>query len=151
MAITEKLKIEKTDSIGTLILNQANKRNAISFEMWRDFPKAMAKLEADPDVRVIVLTGAGDKAFSAGADISEFGEYRSTPKQRALYSEYEHATTSSLRNSPKFVIARIDGVCVGGGAEVAGEEPGVPARARADRVGPEELGGHRHPGAEASG
>ena len=115
MAITEKLKIEKADGIGTLTLNQANKRNAISFEMWRDFPQAMAELEAE-DVRVIVLTGAGDKAFSAGADISEFGEYRSTPEQRALYSEYEHATTSSLRNSPKFVIARIDGVCVGGGA-----------------------------------
>lgn len=119
MNITEKLKIEKSDGIGTLTLNQANKRNAISFEMWRDFSKAMAELETDPDVRVIVLTGAGDKAFSAGADISEFGEYRSTPEQRALYSKYEHATTSSLRNSPKFVIARIDGVCVGGGAEIA--------------------------------
>ena len=77
----------------------------------------MAELEADLDVRVIVLTGAGDKAFSAGADISEFGEYRSTPEPRALYAEYEHATTSSLRNSPKFVIARIDGVCGGGGAQ----------------------------------
>ena len=119
MSITEKLKIVKSDGIGTLILNQPNKRNAISFEMWRDFPKAMAELEADADVRVIVLRGAGDKAFSAGADISEFGVRRSTPEQRTLYSEYEHATTSSLRNSPKFIIARIDGVCIGGGAEVA--------------------------------
>ena len=119
MAITEKLTIEKTDGIGTLTLNQPNKRNAISFEMWRDIPTAMAELDNDPDVRVIVLTGAGNKAFSAGADISEFGEYRSTPEQRALYSEYEHATTSSLRNASKFVIARVDGVCVGGGAEVA--------------------------------
>lgn len=119
MAITEKLKIEKADGIGTLTLNQPNKRNAISFEMWRDIPAAMAELDSDPEVRVIVLTGAGDKAFSAGADISEFGEYRSTPEQRALYSEYEHATTSSLRNASKFIIARVDGVCVGGGAEVA--------------------------------
>ena len=119
MAITDKLVVKKSDGIGTLTLNQPNKRNAISFEMWRDFPKAMAELEDDPEVRVIVLTGAGDKAFSAGADISEFADYRSTPAQRALYQEYEHATTSSLRNSKKFVIARIDGVCVGGGAEVA--------------------------------
>ena len=119
MAMTEKLTIEKADGIGTLTLNQPNKRNAISFEMWRDFPAAMAELDNDLDVRVIVITGAGDKAFSAGADISEFGEYRSTPEQRALYSEYEHATTSSLRNASKFIIARVDGVCVGGGAEVA--------------------------------
>lgn len=119
MAITEKLTISKADGIGTLTLNQPNKRNAISFEMWRDIPAAMAELDADPEVRVVVLTGAGDKAFSAGADISEFGERRSTPEDRALYSEYEHATTASLRNSSKFVIARIDGVCVGGGAEVA--------------------------------
>ena len=62
-----KVKIKKADGI-SMTLNQANKRNAISFEMWRDFPRA-AELEADPDVRVIVLTGAGDKAFSAGADI----------------------------------------------------------------------------------
>mgnify|MGYP001440279928 CR=1 FL=1 len=87
MTITKKLKIEKAGGIGTLTLNQANKRNAISFEMWRDFSNAMAVLENDPDVRVIILTGAGDKAFSAGADISEFGEYRSTPEQRALYSK----------------------------------------------------------------
>ena len=119
MAITDKLLVEKADGIGTLTLNQPSKRNAISFEMWRDFPEAMADLENDPDVRVIVLTGAGEKAFSAGADISEFGEYRSTLEQRALYQDYEHATTLSLRNSKKFVIARIDGVCVGGGAEVA--------------------------------
>ena len=88
MAITEKLLVEKADGIGTLTLNQPSKRNAISFEMWRDFPEAMADLENDPDVRVIVLTGAGDKAFSAGADISEFGEYRSTPEPRALYQDY---------------------------------------------------------------
>ena len=56
MNITEKLKIEKSDGIGTLTLNQANKRNAISFEMWRDFSKAMAELETDPDVRAVSYT-----------------------------------------------------------------------------------------------
>ena len=54
MPLTEKLKVEKADGIGTLILNQPNKRNAISFEMWRDLPAAMAELEDDPDVRVMV-------------------------------------------------------------------------------------------------
>ena len=86
------MKIKKADGIGTLTLNQANKRNAISFEMKTS--AGHGGIEADPDVRVIVLTGAGDKAFSAGADISEFGEY-AAPEQRALYAEYEHATTSS--------------------------------------------------------
>jgi len=119
MPLTEKLKVEKADGIGTLILNQPNKRNAISFEMWRDLPAAMAELEDDPDVRVIVVTGAGDKAFSAGADISEFAERRSTPEDRALYTELEHAATHALRGGRKLTIARIDGVCVGGGAEVA--------------------------------
>ena len=119
MTITHKLKLEIADGIGWLTLNQPRKRNAISFDMWRDFPKAMELLDNDGEVRVIVITGAGDKAFSAGADISEFGDRRSTSKQRAQYTKYEHATTASIRNSKKFVIARIDGVCVGGGAEVA--------------------------------
>ena len=119
MAITEKLKLEKSDGIGRLVLNQPDRRNALSFEMWRDLPAAVAELENDPAVRVIVVTGAGDKAFSAGADISEFGEYRSTPAQRTLYRHHEHAACAALRDCAKFVVARIDGVCVGGGAEVA--------------------------------
>jgi enoyl-CoA hydratase/carnithine racemase len=119
MAFTEKLRVEASDGIGRLILNNPEKRNAIGFEMWRDLPEALGQLENDSSVRVVVVTGAGDKAFSAGADISEFAERRSTPENRELYTHLEHEAFEALRGITKLTVARVDGVCVGGGAEVA--------------------------------
>lgn len=118
---TDKLLARTEDGIGWLTLNQPEKRNALSLVMWRDLPRVMAHFAADPDARVVVVHGAGDKAFSAGADISEFGTVRATPDDRKAYDETVAAAFDAMRNLPKLSIAMIDGVCVGGGAEVAME------------------------------
>jgi enoyl-CoA hydratase/carnithine racemase len=118
---TEKLAVHAEDGIGWLTLNQPEKRNALSLVMWRDLPRVMTHFEADPAVRVVVVRGAGDKAFSAGADISEFGTVRATPADRKAYDRTVADAFDAMRNLPKLSIAMIDGVCVGGGAEVAME------------------------------
>ena len=82
---TTKLIARKENGIGWLIFNQPEKHNAMSYEMWLGVPKALTAFEADPEVRVIVLTGAGDKAFLSGADISEFEAKRSAEENIKIY------------------------------------------------------------------
>ena len=84
---TTKMIARKEGGIGWMIFNQPEKHNAVSYEMWRAVPKIMADFEADPAVRVIVLTGAGEKAFVSGADISEFEEKRGTADAIKVYDD----------------------------------------------------------------
>lgn len=138
---TDKLAVRTEDGIGWLTLNQPEKRNALSLVMWRNLPRVMAHFTADPEVRVVVVRGAGDKAFSAGADISEFGAVRATPEDRGLYDEAVAAAYAAMQDLPKLCIAMIDGVCIGGGAEVAMECDVQIAAARAHfAVTPARLG-----------
>ena len=85
--ITDKIIVEKNDGIGHLILNQPNKRNAISLEMWQGIESVAENFSNDNEVRVVVLSGAGDKAFSAGADISQFEENRASKEATEHYNQ----------------------------------------------------------------
>lgn len=116
---TDKLVFEKDGPIGRLILNNPGKRNAIGYAMWQGIGDAMEAFAGDPEIRVVVVSGAGGKAFSAGADISEFKEHRSSPEARERYDAAMRRAFDRLYNAPRITIAMIDGVCVGGGAEVA--------------------------------
>ena len=118
-ATTDKLLVENAEGIGVLIFNQPEKRNAISLDMWQGIGDALESLADDPDLRALVVSGAGDEAFSAGADISEFGDRRTTPEDRETYDKAMDRAFDRLVNFPKLTIAMIDGVCVGGGAELA--------------------------------
>jgi enoyl-CoA hydratase len=71
-AETQKLIGKKDAPIGWMIFNNPERRNAVSNEMWEAIPNVLSAFDADPDVRVVVMTGAGDKAFVSGADISQF-------------------------------------------------------------------------------
>ena len=82
---TDKLLVEVTGPVAVVTFNNPAKRNALSREIRDALPGALAALQADPDVRVVVARGAGDKAFVSGADISEFGEQRTSPAARAEY------------------------------------------------------------------
>ena len=117
--LTEKLIVERTDGVAHLILNQPEKRNAIGYEMWQGIGDAMEDFAGDKDIRVVIVSGAGGKAFSAGADISEFKQRRSSVEDRKIYDAAMRRAFECLYNLPKLTIARIDGVCVGGGAELA--------------------------------
>ena len=73
---TTRLIGEKDGAIGWMIFNHPERRNAISLDMWAAIPTVLEAFEVDPEIRVIVFKGAGDKAFISGADISQFGQHR---------------------------------------------------------------------------
>lgn len=114
-----RLRVERDGSIGRLVLDSPARLNALNAAMWAAIPGAVAGFAADPAVRCIVLQGAGDKAFSVGADISEFGEKRDSPEQVAAYEATNSAAYRALATVPKPVIAQIHGYCIGGGLAVA--------------------------------
>jgi enoyl-CoA hydratase/carnithine racemase len=103
----------------TLELNQPEKHNAVSSAMWQALPEAVAAIEDDDAIRVVLVRGAGGRAFSAGADISEFAHVYSYPGRTEGYNAAVRAAQAALRHLDRPVIAVIDGVCVGGGCGIA--------------------------------
>ena len=111
--------LERNDHIATVILNKPDKMNALDLGMWRDLGDAFRTLSADDSVRCIVLRGAGEKAFSAGADIEEFERARDTAQKSRAYSKVTQVALAAIADCPHPVIAQIHGACVGGGLEMA--------------------------------
>lgn len=116
---TEKIIAEKDEQIGWLIFNNPERRNAVSVDMWQAIPEVVRAYEADPQIRVIVLKGAGHKAFVAGADISEFEKQRASQESVDFYDQQTRMAWQSLSEVAKPTIAMINGFCVGGGAGIA--------------------------------
>jgi enoyl-CoA hydratase len=107
------------DGVGVITFNNPEKRNAMSLEMWEGLGQALTGLRDDPAVRVVVLVGAGDKAFVSGADISQFEKTRHNAQASEEYSKRSEAQRALLANYPKPTIACIRGFCLGGGMQVA--------------------------------
>jgi enoyl-CoA hydratase/carnithine racemase len=107
------------DHVARLTLDQPSRYNALTFDMWCALPRLVATAEADPRVRLITVAGAGDAAFSAGADISEFAEKRSDPSGVARYDTAVRAASEALRYSRLPTLALIHGICFGGGLGLA--------------------------------
>jgi enoyl-CoA hydratase len=116
---TERMIVETEGPVGWMIFNNPERRNAVSLDMWQAIPAIVEAFEADPSVRVIVLKGAGDKAFISGADISQFEQQRNSPEAVARYEEISVGATTRLAQSRKPTIAMIHGFCIGGGVGVA--------------------------------
>src|SRR6202047_1799805 len=108
-----------TDGVGVITFNNPEKRNAMSLDMWEGLGQALIELRDDADVRVVILTGAGDKAFVSGADISQFEKTRHNAEASEEYSKRSAAQRALLANYPKPIIACIHGFCLGGGMQVA--------------------------------
>src|SRR5438045_9498950 len=108
-----------TDGVGVVTFNNPEKRNAMSLDMWEGLGQALTELRDDPAVRVVVLVGAGDKAFVSGADISQFEKTRHNAQASEEYSKRSDAQRALLANYPKPTIACIRGFCLGGGMQVA--------------------------------
>src|ERR1044072_9581143 len=108
-----------TDGVGVITFNNPEKRNAMSLEMWEGLGSALIELRDHPDVRVVILVGAGDKAFVSGADISQFEKTRHNAQASEEYSRRSEAQRALLANYPKPTIACIRGFCLGGGMQVA--------------------------------
>ncbi|MEM7043211.1 MAG: enoyl-CoA hydratase-related protein [Pseudomonadota bacterium] len=117
--MTEQIIVDRQGFTATVTLNQPAKLNAVSLAMWDRLGEVFSELDQDLDLRCIVLRGAGEKAFSVGADISEFEEHRSTADKAKTYGGRTHGTMEKITACRHPVIARIDGLCVGGGLELA--------------------------------
>lgn len=116
---TQKIIAEVDDGIGWMTFNHPERRNAISLEMWQGIGDALEAFEHNDDVRVVIMKGAGGKAFASGADISEFDQHRANAEQRKQYGEISGRGHQWLGQLSKPFIAMIDGFCIGGGLAIA--------------------------------
>lgn len=107
------------DGVGWMVFNNPERLNAVTFAMKLVIPEILERFDRDPAVRVVVITGAGERSFVSGADISEFGERRSTPQQIAEYDRVTDQMWDSLAGVKKPMIAMVRGFALGGGLETA--------------------------------
>lgn len=107
------------DGVGWLTFNNPARHNALGTTMLAAIPKALAGFDADPEVGVVVIRGAGERAFVSGADISEFGERRTAPEARAEYDAIWAEAHEAWESFSKPIIAMITGYCLGGGVNTA--------------------------------
>jgi len=118
-SITDQLIAEKDGAIGRIAFNNPERRNAISYEMWQAMPPALEAFAADDAIRVIIVSGADGKAFSAGADVSQFESKRASKDATAEYNAAVAQAVERLKSCDKPTIAKIEGYCLGGGLNVA--------------------------------
>jgi enoyl-CoA hydratase len=114
-----KMLAAKEDGIGLVTFNQPEKRNAMSVEMWVGLGEILDEFAEDSSVRVVILTGAGNKAFVSGADISQFDKLRSNADAQQEYDRMTSVGRNKFSAFPKPTIARIRGFCLGGGLAIA--------------------------------
>jgi enoyl-CoA hydratase/carnithine racemase len=112
---TDQLQLDVDGAIAVVAFHNPAKRNALSAAMRAALPAVLDGLRADPDVRVVIITGSGDKAFMSGADISEFAQHRTDPADRAQFDGGMAAISRAWASLDKPVIAMIRGYCMGGG------------------------------------
>ena len=113
------IEYSSTGGVAILTINQPAKMNAMTYDMWLAVPECIARAEADREVRVIVITGAGEKAFCAGADISQFGEKRTGEEAVKAYEMAVTAGMKAISDAKKPTVARIRGFAFGGGMALA--------------------------------
>jgi enoyl-CoA hydratase/carnithine racemase len=111
--------IRRDGAVGSIVFSNPARYNAMTFDMWQGLPAALAAFDADAGVRVVVLSGDGDKAFVSGADISQFEKTRATPDAQAVYNRAVEAAYLAPLHSAKPVVAKIRGICMGGGLGLA--------------------------------
>ncbi|HEX2544460.1 MAG TPA: enoyl-CoA hydratase [Ramlibacter sp.] len=116
---TDRMLAQADGAIGWITFNNPARHNAVSLPMWQGLFDAVTAFAEDPAIRVIVLKGAGEKAFVSGADISEFEEKRSNEENIRAYNAVSQRATKALHHVGKPTIAMIRGYCVGGGVSVA--------------------------------
>ncbi len=117
--MADKILVDATAPLATLTLNRPERLNALDEESWRLLGEIFDALDADDAVRCVVVRGAGDRAFCAGADVAEFAETRSDIERATAYGKIELAGIAAAMSCRHPTVAQIHGVCVGGGLEVA--------------------------------
>ena len=117
--ITDKMLMQKDGAVGRMIFNNPARHNAVSLEMWQAAEEILEDFTRDPAIRVVVLSGAGGKAFVSGADISKFENERATEEAIKHYNQITARASNKLSELKKPTIAEIQGYCIGGGLGIA--------------------------------
>src|SRR5712672_973919 len=116
---TDKMLARKEGNVGYVIFNNPERHNAVSLEMWARTAEILEGFKNDDEVRVVVITGAGDKSFVSGADISKFESERSSLDATKVYNATVAKANEGIYEFPKPTIAMIRGYCIGGGLGLA--------------------------------
>ena len=116
---TQKILAHNDGPVGRIILNNPERRNAISLDMWQGISEAFDQFSENPKIRCVVMSGSGDKAFASGADISQFKERRSNADAAEEYARISMAGRQKMLHCEKPFIAQIRGFCMGGGLGIA--------------------------------
>jgi enoyl-CoA hydratase/carnithine racemase len=119
MTATDRMLARKEGRVGTMIFNNPERHNAVSLEMWQAATRILEDFAGDDEVRVVVVTGAGGKAFVSGADISKFESERATQEAVERYNATSGGFYAALYDFPKPTLAEIHGYCIGGGLNLA--------------------------------
>ena len=137
MPLTDKIQARKEGRVGFIVFNNPERHNAVSLDMWEAAEHYLKEFKDDKSVRVVIVTGAGNKAFVSGADISRFANERATKEASDRYNEMVDRAYGAFYDFPKPTIAMIRGYCIGGGVGLAlccdmricteGSKFGVPA------------------------
>lgn len=117
--MTTLIRFDVTDGVARLTFDHPRRLNAINAEMWQALPGLLARVAEDSSIRVLLLAGAGERAFCTGNDISEFDTIRADPQAAARYNSWQHDVAVALQGLEKPVIAAIHGYCLGAGLEFA--------------------------------
>jgi enoyl-CoA hydratase len=116
---TDKMLSRKEGNIGYLIFNNPERHNAVSLDMWATAGEVLGGFREDPEIRAVVVSGAGGKSFVSGADISRFDKERSDEDAVALYNATVEKSCAAIQEFPKPTLAMIRGYCIGGGVGLA--------------------------------
>jgi enoyl-CoA hydratase len=119
MSQTDKMLSRKEGGVGYVTFNNPERLNAVSLDMWEATKRILDDFAADNDIRAVVLTGAGGKAFVSGADISKFESERANLEAARAYNKKSEGASASIAEFPKPTIAMIRGYCIGGGLGLA--------------------------------
>ena len=117
--MTTDILCERRDGVATVTFNRPERRNAITYDGWQLLSRFAEEVAADDDVRVVVFTGSGELAFSAGADISDFDRYRYDVESAKEYASAFDGALDAVESIPKPTISLIRGYCIGGGCELS--------------------------------
>ena len=110
---------EQDGAIATIVINRPERRNALDLSMWERLAALLDEVERDGDVRVAVIRGVNERAFAAGADITEFGAVHADPQTSHDYNAKVHAAAHKVSRFAKPLVAMIQGPCIGGGCAIA--------------------------------
>ena len=117
--MTNDILVEQDAGVATVVFNRPDQRNAIDYAGWLELQRIAIELDSDDSVRVVVLTGAGNRAFSAGADIKDFERYRINSRIAKVYADAFDGAMDCVEAMSKPTISMIQGFCVGGGCELS--------------------------------